>query len=397
MDILIISGARTPFCEWVGGKRGDGKPGGALADVTAIDLGAIALKEAIKRANIEPSDIDHVIFGNCLQTSSDAIYGARHVALKAGVPVEVPALTISRICGTGIQAAVTGAQHILLGEAEIVGVGGTENMSQAPLVIRGARRGVKLKHLQLEDYLLASLLDPMCGLYMAQTAENLAKKKGISREEQDEYALRSHTLTTKSVREGKFKEEIVPVKTKKGEVTDDDHFVPNCTMEGLSRLKPAFGEGGTVTAGNASGIVDGACALILASEKKVKEKNLPVLGRIVSWGVAGVEPDIMGIGPVPAIRNALKRANMNLSQIDLFEINEAFAAQYLAVEKELELDREKVNVNGGAIGIGHPLAATGSRLIYTLLLELKRRNKKYGIASACIGGGQGIAIIVEAV
>jgi acetyl-CoA acyltransferase 2 len=334
-----------------------------------------------------------------LQTSSDAIYGARHVALKAGVPIEVPALTVNRLCGSGIQAAVSGAQLIQLDEAEIVLTGGIESMSQAPHVMRGLRSGLRLNQGKLEDYLYEALLDPYCGLFMAQTAEKCAGKYGISRAEQDAFALRSQQAAARAWAEGRFNDEVVPVeiKTRKGVtvVDKDDHLRPDTTMEGLAKLPAAFSKEGTVTAGNASGIVDGGAALILASAKAVKDKGLTPRARLVAWASVGVDPSFMGMGPAPATRRALERAGLKLSDIDLIEVNEAFAGQYLAVEKELGLDRDKVNVNGGAIALGHPLGASGTRLLLTVTNELKRRGKKYGLATACIGGGQGIAAIVE--
>lgn len=399
-EVVVVGGARTPMTEWVGGKRGDGKPGGLLKDISAIDLGVVAAKEALKRSRVPAEKIEHVIFGNAMQTSGDALYGARHVSLKAGIPISVPALTVNRICGSGLQAIVSGVQHILLGEANIVLAGGMENMSQAPHVIRGARVGFRLGQGQMEDSLMVALMDPYCGFYMAQTAENLSKRYGISREMQDEYACRSHQASARAWASGRFREEIVPVEIKgrKGEsafIDADDHFVPNTTISELAKLPPAFGKDGTVTAGNASGIVDGAAAVVLTTKEIAEGEGFNILGEIISWGIAGVEPEIMGIGPVPAIRAAIKKAGLKIEEIDLFEINEAFAGQYLPVEKELELNRDKVNVNGGAIGLGHPLGATGTRLLYTLLLELGHRGKKYGIASACIGGGQGIAVLVK--
>jgi acetyl-CoA acetyltransferase family protein len=399
-EIVVVHGARTPMSEWEGGKRGDGKPGGALKEFSAVDLGVIAAKEALNRSKVKPEEIDHVVFGNAMQTWRDSIYGARHVGLKTGVPLNVPALTVNRICGSGLQAVVSGSQMILLDEAKTVLAGGMENMSQAPHIIWGARSGFRLGQGKMEDSLMVNLMDPYCGFFMAQTAENLAKKYGISREEQDEFAYRSHEASKKATDDCRFQEEIVPVeiKTRKGTilVEKDDHFVPDTDPEKLSKLRPAFGKEGTVTAGNASGIVDGAAAVVLTTSELTKEKNLPALGKILSWGISGVEPEIMGIGPVPAIREAVKKAGLDLDKIDLFEINEAFAAQYIPVEKELGLDREKVNVNGGAIGLGHPLGATGTRLLLTVLIELRKRKKRYGVASACIGGGQGIAVVVEA-
>jgi acetyl-CoA acetyltransferase family protein len=372
---------------------------GSLKDVSALELGAIAARAAFAKTGVKPEWIDHAVVGNVLQTSSDAIYGARHVALKAGVPIEVPALTVNRLCGSGIQAAVSGAQMIQLGEADIVLSGGIENMSQAPHVIRGLRSGLRLNQGKLEDYLYEALLDPYCGLFMAQTAEKCAAKYNVSREEQDAYALRSQQAASKAWAEGKFKDEVVPVeiKARKGVtvVDKDDHLRPDTTLEGLAKLPAAFSKDGTVTAGNASGIVDGGAALILASAKAVKEKGLKPTARLVAWASVGVDPSLMGMGPAPATRKALERAGLTLDQIDLIEVNEAFAGQYLAVEKELGLDRNKTNVNGGAIALGHPLGATGAMLIGTLVDELERRKLKRGLVTLCVGGGMGIATIVE--
>jgi acetyl-CoA acetyltransferase family protein len=372
---------------------------GALKDVSALELGAIAARAAFARTGVKPEWIEHAVVGNVMQTSADAIYGARHVALKAGVPIEVPALTVNRLCGSGIQAAVSGAQMIQLGEADIVLSGGIESMSQAPHVLRGLRNGLRLNQGKLEDSLYEALLDPYCGLFMAQTAEKCAAKYNISRDEQDAYALRSQQAASRAWAAGTFKDEVTPVeiKSRKGVtvVDKDDHLRPDTTFEGLAKLPAAFSKDGSVTAGNASGIVDGGAALILASQKAVKDKSLKPLGRLVAWGIVGVEPSLMGMGPAPATRKALAKAGLTLSDIDLIEVNEAFAGQYLAVEKELGLDREKTNVNGGAIALGHPLGMTGTRLLLTLLLELGRRGRRYGLATACIGGGQGIAAIVE--
>ena len=388
-DVFLLGGARTPMTEY----------SGALKDVSALDLGATAAKATFDRTGVKPEWIDHAVFGNVLQTSSDAIYGARHVALKAGVPIEVPALTVNRLCGSGIQAAVSGAQLIQLGEADIVLTGGIENMSQAPHVIRGLRSGLRLGQGKLEDYLYEALLDPYCGLFMAQTAEKCAAKYHISREEQDRYALRSQQAAAAAWTACRFSDEVVPVeiKSRKGVtiVDKDDHLRPDTTLEGLAKLSPAFSKDGTVTAGNASGIVDGGAALMLASARAVKEKSLKPLARLVTWAAVGVDPSYMGMGPAPATRKVLDRAGLTLDQIDLIEVNEAFSGQYLAVEKELGLDRDRTNVNGGAIALGHPLGMTGTRLLLTLTLELGRRGKKYGLATACIGGGQGIAAIVE--
>jgi len=390
-DVFILGGKRTAMGEYVG----------ALKDISAIDLGATAAKGALAATNVRPEEIDHTVMGNALQTSGDAIYGARHVALKAGVPFDRPALTVNRLCGSGIQSIVSGAQMIQLGEAQTVLAGGMESMSQAPHVIRGARSGFPLGGGKLEDSLMVALLDTYCNTPMAGTAENLARKFEISREEQDQYALRSQQEAKRAQDAGYLAEEIVAVEITSRRATvvfdADDHLRPETTMEGLGKLRPAFAKDGFVTAGNASGIVDGAAAVIICGEEYVKRRNAKPMGRIVNWAYAGVEPEIMGIGPVPATRQALDKAGLKLSEIDLIEVNEAFAAQYLAVEKELGLDRSRTNVNGGAIALGHPLGATGTRLVITVLHELHRTGGRYGLATACIGGGQGIAMIVERV
>ena len=372
---------------------------GRLKDISAIDLGAIASRAAMERTGVRPETIDHVVFGNVLHTSTDAIYGARHVGLKAGVPVEVPALTVNRLCGSGLQAAVSGAQMILLGEADVVLAGGMESMSQAPHVIRGLRNGLRLGQGQLEDTLWSGLLDTHCGCTMAVTAENCAAKYGITRDEQDRYALRSQQLADAAWKAGRFAAEVVPVEVRSRKGAElfaaDDHLRPDTTVAGLAKLPPAFTKNGCVTAGNASGIVDGGAALILASGNAVTTHGWTPLGRLTHWAAVGVDPTLMGMGPAPATRKVLDKAGLTLDDIDLIEVNEAFAAQYLAVERDLGLDREKVNVNGGAIALGHPLGMTGTRLVLTLLFELGRRGLKRGLATACIGGGQGIAAIVE--
>ena len=394
-DIVFLGGARTAMAEY------SGTPGfGRLKEFTAQELGAFAVKAALERSSVAPAEIDHVIMGNAIQTSADALYGARHVGLRAGVPVDRPALTVNRLCGSGIQSVINAAQLILLAEATTVAAGGMEAMSQAPFVLRGAREGFRFgTQPQLEDMLFASLKDPLCNLFMAQTAENLATQYKIARAEQDEFSLRSHRLGANAVKAGLFREEITPIKIqKKGkeEVVDaDDHIKPETSLEALASLKPAFGKDGTVTAGNASGIVDSAAALIVTTAQNAANKGRKPIGRIVEWSYVGVPPETMGIGPAPAIRAVLQKSRLDISDIDLFEINEAFAAQYLAVERELSLSRDKVNVNGGAIALGHPLGATGARLVLTLLLSLRRLGKRLGIASACIGGGQGIALLVE--
>ena len=391
-DIAIVSGARTPF----------GRYCGKLKDFTAQELGAIAGKCAMERAGIDPKEFDHVVFGNAQQTSGDALYGARHVGLRAGISIETPALTVNRLCGSGMQAIVSAAQMIQTDEAKMVLAGGMEAMSQAPFVIRGRDGFTLAPGGKLEDSLMVALLDSYCGSYMANTAELYGSQQGITREMQDEFALRSQKCAEDAYQAGRIQEELVPValKNHKGEpsgemLSEDDHRRPQTTLEGLAKLRPAFGKNGTVTAGNASGIVDGGAAVVVMSLEDALRRGLKPLGRLVGWGISGVEPKVMGRGPVPASKIALEKAGLSLENIDLIEVNEAFAAQYLAVEKELGLDREKVNVNGGAIALGHPLGATGTRLVITLLYELRRRKKKYGLATACIGGGQGIAMVVE--
>jgi acetyl-CoA acetyltransferase family protein len=388
-DIVILGGARTAF----------GTYGGALRDVSATDLGVVAAKGALERSNVAAGLIDQVIFGNVMQTSGDAVYFARHIGLKAGVPIEAPALTINRLCGSGLQAILLAAQEIQLGQADFVLAGGAEAMSMAPHMIRGARWGLPLGEQKLEDYLWVALVDSYNGLGMANTAENLGRKYGIGRAEADAFAYRSHMLAAKARESCRFSEEIVPVevKTKKGVtvVDKDEHIRPDTNMEALGKLVARFEKDGSVTAGNASGINDGAAAVVVASAEAAAKAGLTPIARIVSGGVCGVDPDIMGIGPAPSSRQALKRAGLKIEDLDLVEINEAFATQYLAVEKELGLDREKTNVNGGAIALGHPLGASGARLALTLITELGKRKGRYGLASLCIGGGQGVAAIFE--
>src|SRR5215475_3717114 len=389
-DVVIVAGARSPMARYTG----------AFSDVSAIDLAAAASKEVIRRSGADPADFDNAIFGNVMQTSADALYGARHVGLKAGLRAETPAVTVNRLCGSGIEAIAQAAQRLLLDEAKMVLSGGMENMTQAPFVIRGLRNGLKLGGGALEDTLMVGLTDTYCGLPMALTAEKLAEQYGITRKDADAYALRSQQLADSAYKACRIKEEIVPVEVKQGKksitVTEDDHRRPETTMEILEKLPPSFKKDGIVTAGNASGIVDGAAAVVVTREKFAKDRGLKPIGRIVSWAATGVDPSIMGIGPVPSSQKALKAAGLSIDQIDRVEVNEAFAAQYLAVEKALGLDRDKTNVNGGAIALGHPLGATGTRLVITLLNELRRNGLRYGLATACIGGGQGIAMIVEA-
>jgi acetyl-CoA acetyltransferase family protein len=391
-SVVVVAAKRTAF----------GTMSGALKSVSATDLAAAAAKGALEQCAVDKGAVGHVIVGNVMQTSADAIYCARHVGLKAGLPIETPALTVNRLCGSGFQAVVNGAEQIVLGEADVVLVAGTENMSQAPFVLRGAREGWAFgKAPPVEDSLWSALTDSYGNTPMAVTAENLAVKYGITRTQCDEYALASQQRWAAAHEAGRFKAEIVPVEvsTKKGPVSFavDEHPRPQSTLEGLAKLSPVFKKDGVVTAGNASGICDGAAALVLASEDFARKKGLKALARVVQWGVAGVDPSIMGIGPAPAIRNALTRADLKANQIDLFEVNEAFAPQYLAVEKELGLDRSKTNVDGGAIALGHPLGASGARITTHLVYELARRGGRYAVGSACIGGGQGIAIVLERV
>jgi acetyl-CoA acetyltransferase family protein len=405
-EVVIIGGARTPFCEWLGGKRGDGEAGGRLASVTTEDLGSIAIKGALEKTGTSPEAVDHVVMGHALQTSSQAIFGARHAGLKAGIPQEVPMLTLNRLCGSGVQSIISSAQMIMLGEAQTVVAGGMENLSQAPHVLRDMRDTYKLGRppregdtlsKDMEDYLFTNLLDRTCNSFMAQTSDELCRRVGVSREETDAFAVESHTRTQNSVDNGVWANEIVNVETADGIVTaaDEDHFVRGTTEESLASLRTHFGPESLVTAGNASGVVDGAAAVVLKSASKAAEDGDEPLARIVDWGIVGLEPAIMAYGPVPASRLALERAGMSIDQIDRWEINEAFAGQAVACMKELGISHDIVNVNGGAVGLGHPLAATGTRLTLTLAHELKRCGGRYGIATACIGGGQGIAIIIE--
>ena len=401
-DVVIIGGARTPFCEWVGGKRGDGKPGGLLKSLSAQQLGGIAIAGALEKTGTDPASVDHVVMGYALQTCAQSIYGSRHAGLQGGIPQEVPMLTLSRICGSGVQSIITGAQMIMLGDANTVVAGGMENLSQAPHVLRGARDGWKLgRSPAVEDYMMTNLQDLTCGMYMAQTSDEICNRKGVTREEIDEYAALSHARTTKSIEQGLFEKEIVPVtiKSRRGDTVithkDEDHVVSGCTSESLAKLPTAFGPESFVTAGNASGIVDGAAAVVIKSATQAKADGDSPLARIVSWGIVGLEPAIMAYGPVPSSRKALKKAGLSVDDIDRWEINEAFAGQAVACIKDLGIDVSKVNVNGGAVGLGHPLAATGTRLALTLAYELQRSGGRYGVATACIGGGQGIAMVIE--
>jgi acetyl-CoA acetyltransferase family protein len=392
-DIVFLSAVRTGF----------GAFGGTLKDHSATDLGVVAGRAALLRAGLGSGAVDHVIFGNVIQTSADAIYLARHIGLRAGCPEEIPALTVNRLCGSGFEAIAQAAQLIMLGHADVVLAGGTESMSQAPHVIRGARWGLRLgPPPPLEDTLWEGLRDSFCDLSMAETAERLAGQYQLPRVDVDAIALRSQQRAEAAWQSGVFADEVVPVEVTNRKTKEkiawaaDEHRRPDSTGEGLARLPPYFKKDGVVTAGNASGIVDGAAALVVSSGAWANTHGAAPLGRLVSWGVAGVDPRIMGFGPVPASRQALERAGMQLDQMDLIEVNEAFAAQYLAVERELGLDPTRTNVDGGAIAIGHPLGATGARITAHLLHALRRRGGRFGLGSACIGGGQGMAVIVEA-
>lgn len=388
--VFLIDGARTAFTSF----------GGSLASVKADELGAVTAKEAMERSQVKSDQIDHVIYGNVIHSSTNAAFLSRHIGLKAGIPIEVPAMNVNRLCGSGCQSIVSAAQMILLGEANIVLAGGAENMSMSPYANFTARfGGSKMGAMKYEDMVLSTLTDEYIGSGMGLTAEKLAEQYRTSREEQDEFALLSQKRAAYAQESGRFAEEIVGVEvsSRKGTtlVEQDEHIKGQVTAEKLASLKPSFQKDGTVTAGNASGINDGAASVVIASGEAVDKHGLKPIAKIVSWGIAGVDPSIMGIGPVPAIKQALFRADLTLEDMDLVEINEAFASQYLAVEKELGLNREKTNVNGGAIALGHPVGASGTRIFISLAYELKRRGLKYGIASLCIGGGQGIAIIIE--
>lgn len=390
-EVFIVGGARTPF----------GTFGGLLKDVSATELGRTAAVAAMQKSRLSPEQIDQVVIGNVIHTGSNASYLARHIALQAGIPENVPALAVNRLCGSGLQSVVSAAQSILLDEANTALAGGAENMSLSPYVLKNTRFGTGLSSPEIEDMLWATLKDEYVGCGMGITAENLAEKYDITRADQDHFALLSQQRASEAQRSGRLAMEITPVavQDRKGReliVSEDEHIRHDTTLDALSRLKPAFIEQGTVTAGSSSGINDGAACVVLANETTADRLQLSPLARIISWGTVGVSPSIMGIGPVDASKLALRRAKLSIDDIDLIEINEAFAAQYLAVEKELQLPREKVNVNGGAIALGHPVGASGSRILYSLALELKQQNKRYGLASLCIGGGQGIAMVIEA-
>ncbi|MDQ0160265.1 thiolase family protein [Alkalibacillus salilacus] len=389
-SVYLVEGARTAFTSF----------GGSFVNTNAVDLGVRTAEAALERANVSADAIDHVIYGNVIHTSENAAYLSRHIGLKAGVPQDVPALTLNRLCGSGLQSVVSAAQEIKLDEANIVLAGGAENMSQAPFSNFKQRfKGVKMGELSFTDTLNATLTDQYTGEGMGMTAEKLSEQYGISRAAQDEYAAQSHQRASDAVEKGYFAEEIMPVtvKSRKGniEVEQDEHIKPDSSLDVLSSLKPVFKQEGTVTAANSSGINDGASSVVVAGEKAVRDHGLVPIAEIKSWHVAGVDPTVMGIGPVPAIQGALKKAGLTLDDMDLVEVNEAFAAQYLAVEAELGLDRNKTNVNGGAIALGHPVGVSGTRVLLTAAYELKRRGGKYAVVSLCIGGGQGIAMVIE--
>jgi acetyl-CoA C-acetyltransferase len=388
-DVVIVSGVRTPI----------GKFQGAYSNLSASDLGALVIKAAVERAGLKPEHVEHVIMGCVGQVAEDG-YISRHAAVKAGMPIEAPALTVNRICGSGLEAINTAARYIQVGDASTVVAGGTENMTMMPYYVRQGRSGYRMGNGVLEDGILHLLGDPFSKVHMGVTAENLAEKYEVSRAAQDEFAMRSQERAAAAIKAGKFKDEIVPVEVKQGKETvtiDQDEHPRQTTMEALGKLKPAFKDGGMVTAGNASGINDGAAALVVMSESRARELGATPRMRLVARAEAGVEPSIMGSGPIPAVQKALAKANMTIDQIDLVELNEAFASVGAACSTALRLDPEKVNVNGGAIALGHPLGATGAILTVKLMHEMERRGSKYGLVSLCIGGGQGIASIFERV
>ena len=407
-EVVIVGGKRTPFCEWSGGKRGDGEKGGLLSEISAEELGTEVIKGAIEHTNTDPNSVDHVVMGHALQTSGQAIFGARHAGLRAGIPQETPMLTLNRLCGSGAQSVVSAAQMIMLGEADTVVAGGMENLSQAPMVLRGTRHINRLGRpprngdtldKDMEDYLFTNLLDSISNKFMAQTSDELCRRMDVTREQADAFAALSHQRTEESIRTGTWSEEIVSIQVDGKTIgpKDEDHFVPGTTKQSLSNLRTHFGPDSLVTAGNASGIVDGAAAVVVKSLDRAKSDGDEPLARIVSWGIVGLEPAIMAYGPVPSSRLALDRAGASIDDVSRWEINEAFAGQAVACMKDLGIDQSIVNVNGGAVGLGHPLAATGTRLLLTLALELRRSGGGLGIATACIGGGQGIAVLIESV
>jgi acetyl-CoA C-acetyltransferase len=388
---IVIAGAcRTPI----------GSFGGSFLDVSAVDLGKIVVAEALKRAGVSVSMVDEVLMGCVLQAGMGQNV-ARQSSIKAGIPVEVPATTINMVCGSGLKTVCMAGQSIFSGDAEIIVAGGTENMSQAPYLLKEGRWGSKMGNVQMVDYMVYdALTDVFNDYHMGITAENLAEKFQISREEQDAYAAMSQQRAEKAQINGIFRDEIVPVgvETKKNglKIIDQDEFIRyGTTVEKLSGLKPAFKKDGTVTAGNSSGINDGAAALVIMSDSKAKSLNIKPLAKILSYAYTGVDPSVMGLGPVEACRSALRKANLKMEDIGLIEANEAFAVQTLSVARELGFDKEKVNVNGGAIALGHPVGASGARILVTLLYEMQKRDERYGMATLCVGGGMGVSVIVE--
>jgi len=389
-DVVILSGARTPI----------GSFGGAFKDVSAVELGTVAVKEALNRSGVRPDQVNETILG-CILQAGLGMNPARQVSLAAGMPETVPAQTVNKVCGSGLKAVMLAAQAIKAGDAQVVVAGGTESMSGAPYLLPGARWGERLGHGKAIDHMIhEGLTDAMNDIHMGVTAENLVERYDLTRDDQDLFALESQRRAVAAIREGRFKDEIVavPVPQKKGEpkpVDTDEYPKADTTLDALAKLKPAFKKNGTVTPGNSSGINDGAAALVVAGAERAKALNLTPLARIVSYASAGVDPKVMGLGPVPAVRKALEKAKLKVSDIELFELNEAFAAQSLAVLRELKLDPAIVNVNGGAIALGHPIGASGARILVSLLYAMKARGARRGLAGLCIGGGQGVAMIVE--
>jgi acetyl-CoA acyltransferase 2 len=389
-EVWVVAAKRTPF----------GALNGALKSLTATELGVAAAKAALEQSGVPASEFQQVFAGNVQQTSRDAAYLARHVGLLAGLPVAAPALTVNRLCGSGFQAIISGATEICMGDAHVVMCVGTESMTQAPHVVRGLRDGLRLgTEPVMEDSLWAGLTDSYCKLPMGMTAENVGLKLEVTRRDADEFALLSQQRWERAQREGRFQDELAPVtlSTRKGShvVDRDEHPRPATTLDALEALPPVFKKDGLVTAGNASGICDGAGALVLVDADYGRAHGLKPLARVKQWATAGVEPEYMGLGPVPAIRGVLQRAGLGLKDIDLLDVNEAFAAQWIGVERELGFDRERANVNGGAIALGHPLGASGARIAANLIYQLRRDRKTLGIGAACIGGGQGIAVLLE--
>lgn len=385
--VYIVSGKRTPF----------GKFGGSLGSIPPVELSVLAAKAVLEETKISPDTIDQVIFANVIPSTPDTLYAGRHLGLKAGLRTETPGVIVNRLCGSGIQAIIDAARLIRTQEAEALLVAGAENMSMVPHLTYGARFGTKYGALKSQDLLLDTLYDKHAQIAMGITAENLSHEYTVTREESDKYSYESHLKANKAYEAGLIQPEITPVKFEKIDCQKDEHLREDISLGEMQKLRPTFKKDGTVTAGSASGIVDGSCALIVASEEYVKKHNLKPIAEILAGEVVGVDPSKMGIGPVPAIKNLLKKAGMNISDIDLFEINEAFAPQVIACRKALEFPEEKLNVWGGAVALGHPLGATGLKITLTLARQLQHYNKTYGISSACIGGGQGIALLIKKV